>query len=299
MKHVAPLSAAVALVLALPAWAAKPPPPVCLGPAQVFAPGVISTPGLNEGRLAFTPDRQTIYWHVNEIPGPPGSDALFTIMTAQRTATGWSTPDVASFSGLGQFADSDPVVSLDGQRLVFSSNRPGNQGPYPLNDLWVVERTGSGWSEPVNLGPNVNSPYNELYASLDRAGNLYFASDRDRGQWDIYRSLRQPDGRYGPAMSIGPGVDHSHLWEFNPQISPDGRSLLYSTVGRQDGLGDVDIYLSRIERNGRLGNPVNVGSCVNSAGTEFHPTMLWDSNELYFARVHETIDLMVAPIEMP
>lgn len=299
MKRKSLLSAIALCLLSAGAHAANPPPPQCLGPAQAFAPGTISTPGLNEGRLAFTPDRQTIYWHVNEIPGPPGSDALYTIMTATRTASGWSQPDVASFSGIGNFADSDPVVSLDGQSLVFSSNRPGTAGAYPLNDLWIVHRTADGWGEPVNLGSNVNSPGNELYASLDAAGNLYFASDRDRGQWDIYRSARRADGSYAPAQSIGPGVDHSHLWEFNPQISPDGRSLLYATVGRQDGLGDVDIYLSRIERNGKLGNPVNVGSCVNSAGTEFHPTMLWERNELYFVRVNETADFMVAPIRLP
>lgn len=273
--------------------------PACT-PAELFAPGQVSTTGLNESRIAFTPSRNTIYWGVNEVGGPPGSDVLITIMTADRTASGWSTPEVASFSGVGHYADSDPFVTPDGNSLIFSSNRPGSIGAYPLNDLWVVHRTASGgWGTPVNLGANVNSASNELYASTDALGNLYFASDRDRGQWDLYRSRLRADGSYAPAESLGPGTNHSHLWEFNPEISPDGRTLLYASFGRQDSLGDVDIYVSRLQSNGKFGNPVNMGPCVNSPAPEFHPTVLWERGELYFARVHDTIDFMVAPLQLP
>lgn len=285
-------------LLALPAFAKE--PPIACTPAVDFAPGQISTSALNEARLSFTPDRQRIYWHVNEIPGPPGSDALYTIMTAERTSNGWSVPDVASFSGHSIYADSDPFVTLDGNSLIFSSNRPGNTGAFPLNDLWIVHRLADGsWGEPVNLGPNVNSTADELYASADSAGNLYFGSNRNRGQWDIYRSRKLMDGSYAPAERIGPGVDHPRLWEFNAEISPDGKTLLYSTFGRSDGYGNADIYYSRIERNGKFGNPVNVGSCINSAAPEFHPTMLWDEGLLYFVRVNATTDFMVAPLQLP
>lgn len=275
-------------------------PPICGTPAVPFAPGVISTSGLNEGRLAFTPSRDTIYWHVNEIPGPPGSDALYTIMTANRTATGWSNPDVASFSGIGKYADSDPFVSLDGNSLVFSSNRPGGTGPFPSNDLWITHRQANGeWGVPVNLGPNVNSASNELYGSMDMYGNLYFGSDRYKGQWDIWRSRRLPDGSFAPAERLGPGVDHPHLWEFNAEISPDGQTLFYATYGRADSYGDVDLYVSHVARNGKLGNPVNLGPCINSAAPEFHPTVRWDQGLIYFVRVNATSDFMVAPLVLP
>lgn len=291
-----------AIAIAAPALTAQatPRPPTCTAPAQPFAPGVISTSGLNEGRLAFTPSGNTIYWDVNEIPGPPGSDALHTIMTSNRTATGWSTPDVASFSGIGIYADSDAFVSLDGNSLVFSSNRPGGTGPFPSNDLWITYRQANGeWGTPVNLGPNVNSAGNELYGSMDMYGNLYFGSDRYKGQWDIWRSRRLADGTFAPAERLGPGVDHPHLWEFNAEISPDGQTLLYATYGRSDSYGDVDLYVSRVARNGKLGNPVNLGPCINSAAPEFHPTVRWDEGLIYFVRVNETADFMVAPLVLP
>ena len=291
-----PSTAALSVLLALPlgALAAGPSPATCPAPAEPFAPGVISTEALHETRLAFTPDRATAFWGATETVGGPGSDEHVTILTARRTATGWSTPEVAPFSGV--HSDNDPFVTPDGNSLVFSSNRPGTQGAYPLNDLWVTHRTAAGWSEPVNLGPAVNSPANELYASMDAAGNLYFASDRDRGQWDLYRAERRPDGTYAPAEALGPGVNHSHLWEFNPEISPDGRTLLFATYGRQDSYGDVDLYASTLQKNGRFGTPVNLGPCVNTAAPEFHPTVLWDEGVLHFVRVGATLDFFVAPL---
>jgi hypothetical protein len=290
------LASSLLALLPLTAIAAPAAPASCT-PATLFAPGQVSTASLFESRLAFTPSRNTIYWAMTEQPSPPGSDIIATILTADRQPGGWTVPEVASFSGV--YSDSDPFVTPDGSSLFFSSNRPGGVlANTPLNDVWVVQRTASGWGVPVNAGAAVNSPANELYPSTDLWGNLYFASDRDRGQWDIYRSQRLPNGRYAPAVNIGHGVNHPNRWEFNPEISPDGRSLLFATYGRPDSYGDVDIYVSRLE-DGRFGQPKNLGPCVNSAAPEFHPTGLWDREELYFVRVGATTDFFTTPLQLP
>lgn len=292
------LRPALALALAaaaVPSFAAD--APVACTPAAEFAPGQVSTPELFESRLAFTPSRDTIFWAVTAQPNPPGGSVVSTILTANRTAGGWTAPSVAAVSGV--YSDSDPFVTPYGDRLFFSSSRPGGIVPNtPLNDLWVSERTAGGWSVPVNLGPNVNSAANELYASTDIHGNLYFASDRDKGQWDLYRARRLPNGSYAPAEKVPGKVNHPSRWEFNPEISPDGRTLLFATYGRPDSYGDVDIYVSRLE-DGKFGAPRNVGPCINTAAPEFHPTILWDRGEFYFVRVNATTDFYVAPLQLP
>ena len=287
------LSLALA-TLAVPAHAAA---PAACTPATEFAPGQVSTAELFESRLAFTPSRDRIYWAVTAEPNPPGGSVVSTILTADRHAGGWTAPSIASFSGV--YNDSDPFVTPYGDRMFFSSSRPGGLVPNtPLNDLWVSERTATGWSVPVNLGPNVNSAANELYASTDIHGNLYFASDRDRGQWDLYRSMRRRDGSYAPAEKVPGKVNHPARWEFNPEISPDGRTLLFATYGRPDSYGDVDIYVSRLDE-GKFDMPQNLGPCVNSAAPEFHPTVLWDREEFYFVRVNATTDFYTAPLQLP
>jgi hypothetical protein len=291
--------ALVAATLAPMLCRAAPATPACPAPAPQLAPGPVSTPHRFESRLTFTPSRNTIYWAMTTEPSPPGGSVVATILTANRVAGGgWSAPTIASFSGV--YSDSDPFVTPYGERMYFSSNRPGGVLPdTPLNDIWISDRTASGWGLPYNAGANVNSPANELYASSDVQGNLYFASDRDGGPWDLYRALRRPDGSFAPAQKIPGQPNHPNRWEFNPEISPDGRTLLFATYGRPDSYGDVDMYVSRLQPNGNFGQPQNLGPCVNSAAPEFHPTVLWDRNELYFVRVRSTTDFFVAPLLLP
>lgn len=288
------LFGAIAPVLAL----AAPTPEACPVPAQEFAPGVISTPDWFESRLAFTPSRNTIYWSMTTEPSPPGSSVVSTVLTSDRVAGGgWTAPAIADFSGV--YSDGDPFVSPYGDRIYFNSSRPGGvAADTPLNDIWIADRTASGWGVPYNPGAAVNSPANELYPSTDVHGNLYFASDRDGGRFDLYRSRRLPNGRHAPAEKVPGKVNHPIRWEFNPEISPDGHALLFATFGRPDSYGDVDIYVSRLE-GAEFGKPVNVGPCVNSAAPDFHPTVLWDRNEIYFVRVRETTDFFKAPLQLP
>jgi hypothetical protein len=270
--------------------------PSCTQAAE-FAPGVISTSDLFESRLTFTPSRNTIFWAVTSEPNPPGGSVVSTILTSNRAGPGWTAPSIASFSGV--YSDSDPFVTPYGDALIFSSSRPGGIVPNtPLNDLWISQRTATGWSVPVNLGPNVNSAGNELYASTDIFGNLYFASDRDGGEFDLYRARKLHNGSYAPAEKVPGKVNHPVRWEFNPEISPDGRTLLFATYGRPDSYGDVDIYVSRLE-DGKFGAPQNMGPCVNSVAPDFHPTVLWDRNEIYFVRVGATTDFFTAPLQLP
>src|SRR4249919_1660884 len=290
---------ALAVAALLPSLCcAAPQAPQCPAPATEFAPGQVSTDNWFESRLAFTPSRDTIYWAMTTEPSPPGSNIVSTILTANRVAGAWSAPSIASFSGV--YSDSDPYVTPYGERMYFSSNRPGGVlADTPLNDIWIADRTASGWGVPYNAGTSVNSAANELYASSDVQGNLYFASDRDGGQWDLYRSMRRPDGSFAPAQKLPGQPNHPNRWEFNPEISPDGRTLLFATYGRPDSYGDVDIYVSRLEPNGKFGQPLNLGPCVNSAAPEFHPTVLWERNELYFVRVQATTDFFTTPLQLP
>jgi hypothetical protein len=293
------LRTALASALLLPSLAlAAPAVPQCPAPAQEFAPGTISTSDLFESRLTFTPSRDTAYWSVTAEPSPPGGSVVNTILSSERVAGGWTAPSIASISGV--YSDADPFVTPYGDRMYFSSSRPGGVlADTPLNDIWISERTASGWSVPFNPGARINSVANELYPSSDVQGNLYFASDRDGGQWDLYRALRRPDGSFAPAQKVPGQPNHPNRWEFNPEISPDGRTLLFATYGRPDSLGDVDIYVSRLEPNGKFGQPQNLGPCVNTAAPEFHPTVLWDRNELYFVRVRDTTDFFVTPLSLP
>ncbi len=73
----------------------------------------------------------------------------------------WSKPETAPFSGRSR--DGGPAFSPDGNRIYFYSRRPlqeDAEGKHD-NDIWYVEKKGTGWRQPVNLGNPVNTPYVE------------------------------------------------------------------------------------------------------------------------------------------
>lgn len=70
--------------------------------------------------------------------------------------------------------DMHPALSADGKVLFFASDRPGGYGG---TDIYYSTRTENTWSLPVNLGPLVNTPGNEMFPFLSTEGRLYFASD--------------------------------------------------------------------------------------------------------------------------
>lgn len=246
--------------------------------ATLFEPGVISTP-LEEYRVSFTPSGDTAYFAHGDQFFPISQQATIYFSTFERGR--WTEPRVAPFSGA--YADIDPFVSSDGQRLYFSSIRPVNGVQRADADLWVVERTAGGWSEPVHLGDLVNTAYDELYPSVSDEGTLYFGSPRPGGfgGWDVWSSTPL-NGVYGAAVNVGPGVN-SPYWDFNPAVSEDGTTLLFTSLNRPGGYGLGDIYVSRL-RGGAWTPAANLGPAVNTAADEYHPSLSPKEKTLYFLR---------------
>lgn len=293
MTRIPLLAGAIAAVVAACAHAAPPAAASSGGcpPVEVFAPGVISLPGSWQWRLSFTPTRLQAVWSHSQGWWPGTRERAEIRMSHRLPGGGWSTPVVAPFSG--QHADMDPFVSPLGTTLFFSSMRPVDGTTRSDMDLWVVHRTWRGWGEPVHLGREVNADgYDELYPSVDLLGNLYFARVKapiPTEDVDIWRSTRGRDGRYGVPEKLGTGVNTPQRWEFNPEVSPDGRTLLFVRLDRpDDGLDDQghgwgDLYASR-RGHGGWSDGANLGPCVNTAADEFHPTVLWERGTLFFAR---------------
>jgi hypothetical protein len=244
---------------------------------EKFGEGLFSTDKY-EWRISFSPSRLQAFWTVSDGFWPFTRES--SIVTSHWQPGGWTPAQVAPFSGT--YTDIDPYITPDGLSLIFSSIRPVNGVARTDTDLWMVRRTWRGWSEPIHLG-ELNSPSDELYASMDLWGTLYFASDRDNGQWDIYRSRRRHNGQYGPAEKLGAGINTPDAWEYNPEISPDGRTLLFASLFRSTNIGLGDLYVSRL-RDGQFTPARNLGPCINSADDEYHPTMLWERNVLIFVR---------------
>lgn len=116
------------------------------------------------------------------------------LYTSQYQGTTYAPPVLVPGAN-SAFVDGQPNVRRDGLELFFFSNRPGTIG---MADIYAATRaaTSDPWSEPVNLGPNVNSADAETRPSLSSDGTtLYFGSTRPgEGSTDIYVTSRDKLG---------------------------------------------------------------------------------------------------------
>ena len=144
-----------------------------LSEPKIFGEGVISTRDY-ESSITLAPDGSVAYF-VKSTP-----DLSFRVIVMSRLEKGkWTTPEVAPFSG--EYSDSDPCFSPDGTKLYFASRRPvEGTAPKPDNDIWVVEKTGSGWGAPRHL--SVNTASQETSPAVTADGTLYFSSNRPGGK---------------------------------------------------------------------------------------------------------------------
>lgn len=257
---------------------------------RLLAPGVISTEATDDLHATFTPDGRTVYF-VRRTSG-----GRFTIMFAERGDDGrWSEPRIAPFSG--RYADQEPYVSPDGDRLYFTSDRPST-GTEPIEgrETWVVELIDGGWSEPRRLEAPVRIPHSAAGVaepgrfwgqargpSEGPDGALYFWAERpdSRGETDLYRAPPgSRPGVFGEPQNLGPPVNTQHF-ETAGVLSPDGRTLVF---GRDDpeGLGLGDLFVSRRTGDG-WSEPRNLGAPINSSAFDFAPRFSPDGRRLYFS----------------
>jgi Tol biopolymer transport system component len=216
----------------------------------IFGEGVVST-GDFDSHPAFTPEAKTLYF-VRSTP----SFNLWTILVSRFEQGRWHIPEIAPFSG--QYSDADPFITSDGSRFYFISNRPVAGKSKPDLDIWVMEKTTAGWSEPKNAGAPINSSGSEWYPTVAANGTIYFGSDREggKGRTDIYRS-RLVNGKYTEVENLGDAIN-TQFNEFEPLIAPDESFLIFMGGGRADGRGGFDLYVS-YNRDGAWTKPANLG----------------------------------------
>jgi len=244
--------------------------------ATLFAPGIISTSDY-ESHAAFTPDGRELYF-LKLAP----NFSRWTIFVSSYNNGRWSQPQVAPFSG--QYQDADPYITADGKHFYFISDRPIEAGGerQSHHDIWVMDKTDSGWSAPRHLPAPVNSDADEWYPIALKNGTLYFGSQRkeSNGFSDIYRAVPQPDGSYS-IQNLGLPVN-SGAGEYEAFVTDDERLMLLAITRRSDSLGDIDIYVSHKQPDGKWSEPVNLGPEINSPGRELSPKLTPDGKYLFW-----------------
>ena len=116
------------------------------------------------------------------------------LLVANQSRGDWSEPTLLELVGDSLIA-AHPSLSSDGTTLYFVSDRPGGYGG---KDIWMAKGKGNSFDKPVNLGPEINTPGDEMFPCIRENGELYFSSNYlpGLGGLDIFKAAKDEKGKW-------------------------------------------------------------------------------------------------------
>ncbi|MBK8947948.1 MAG: PD40 domain-containing protein [Flavobacteriales bacterium] len=211
------------------------------------ADGMLGAPSLLEGKVnsalhdgpaVCSTDGSTMYFTRNSsVRGRNGITRL-GIYRARRTGNEWGGVDPFLYNN-SECSVGHPALSPDGRRLYFVSDMPGGLGG---SDIYVCRDLGGQWGEPENLGPVINTPYNEVTPFIAADGTLYFSSDGHPGLGglDVFAAPPADGDRFTTAINVGAPLNGTKD-DLAFIIDATGRHGYFSS-NRPGGMGDDDLY---------------------------------------------------------
>lgn len=182
------------------------------------------------------------------------------------------------------FNDYSPIISADGNTLIFTSNRTDDpslvKSQSNYEDIYVSYRQGNSWTAPKLIGKNINIKYNDAAASLSPDGKTLFLY-YEEGEGDIYTS-RLEGSEWSKPEPLNKNINTALFWETCASVSADGKSLYFAS-NRPGGVGELDLYVSQLDAKGSWGKAVNLGPVVNTPDNEDSPFIHHDGVTLYFS----------------
>ncbi len=185
--------------------------------------------------------------------------------------------------GSGIFKGKFIMVSskkIGGLAKVDKTTREANKELYCLE----VDEDGE-LSDPLFFSRILNTSNSEdqLTFSSDESIVYYTRNSKEKPvEFKIYRATLEPNSHGNWINHERLSINQDGVSIENPFLSPDGQQLYFSS-NREDALGGYDIYASRIDKDGKLSTPKNLGNLVNTTHNETHPSLSPDGKKLYFA----------------
>ncbi len=217
----------------------------------------------NMGAMSLSVDGRTMYFTGCSWPEGYGRCDIFV---SRKRGYRWLYPQHPGPHVNTAAWDAQAVVSADGNRLFFASNRPGGKGG---SDIWMCRRQPDGrWGKAINLGDSINTPGNEMAPFLHADGQtLYFSSNgrTGLGGYDLYLSRLNSAGQWTRAVNLGYPVN-TRANEKNIFVSLDGRYAWLSSDRDTLSTG-YDIYSFPVYRKIRPQKVLFVKGTVQDALT--------------------------------
>jgi outer membrane protein OmpA-like peptidoglycan-associated protein len=219
----------------------------------------ISRPQFNESTLSVSVDERRIYSH-NDREGM--GDVFYSDF--RNGKFGPVIPVEIKGINDPSWWETDFCMSPDGKTIYFVSDRPGGYGK---RDIYIVERTMGFWSEPKNIGGNINSIWDEMSPFVGLDNNVLYFSSNDStsmGGFDIFMTMRDENGVWSKPVNMG--VPFNSVGDdvyFNHNSSG---TMAFLSSHRKGGLGEKDIYGVKLKDVSVKNVGFLSGTMINASG---------------------------------
>ena len=192
----------------------------------------------HESAVAFSKEQDFIYLTRNSTTtDKPGGKSRMKIIEAKRDKNTWTNFSELPFNS-ELFSCMHPTLTPDGNTMFFSSDMPGGIGGL---DLYVVTKLDGIWQKPINLGPDVNSPGNDVFPYFHQSGTLFFSSDGHRGLggMDLFM-IDMSKRQWGAVNNLGLPFN-SEQDDLTFYLNTEGNAGFFAS-SRPGGKGKDDIF---------------------------------------------------------
>ncbi len=192
----------------------------------------------SEGAACLNEKRNTIYFTRCGVQNKGVMGC--SIFTASKAGQNWGEATVINVAQ-DTFTVGHPAISSDDMTLVFASNMPGGHGG---KDLWFItyDKKAKTWSEPTNLGSEINTSGDEMFPFIRDNGELYFASNGHLGMGglDIFKAQSKGVNQWSGIENLQYPMN-SEANDFGIVFEP-GQDRGFFTTSREGGKGGDDIW---------------------------------------------------------
>lgn len=206
-----------------------------------FSPNIRTQ--FHEGPCTFSSDGMEIFFTRSNLKGGMGvndenNEVQLKIYSAKKGEEDWEEISEMPFCS-DTFAVAHPALSEDGVSLIFASNMPDGYGGM---DLYIVNRQSGSWSDPVNLGPVINTRGNEVFPWLHPDGYLLFSSDGHpgKGGLDLYITNQDSNNLFSSLQHLEAPFN-SKKDDLGMIVSANGESGYFAS-DRKPTKGKDDLY---------------------------------------------------------
>lgn len=205
----------------------------------------------HDGPVSFSKNGKDIYFSSNnknlEFFPVRGEDKVnhLKIFHAKIKKGKIKSPEELSFNS-DEYSCSHPSVSKNSDKIYYTSDKDDGYGG---SDIYYSVKEGSGWSEPINAGKEINTEGDEMFPFIHESGTLYFASDGHPGLGglDIFKAEKK-DGEY-EVKNMGYPLN-TRFDDFSIFVEKNQKEGFFAS-NRKGGEGNDDIYKFRITKEER------------------------------------------------